>query len=242
MVCVAAVLGAIWLATINDRRNRQLGNPAPESSQVRAPSVGAGIPTNPKFRQGAQVELIGSKDGMTTLCADEAIFLEYQSKTRKFIAGRELFGVDFSTLAEVLVDKGDRLQVKILEGAWKGRIAWLAPGEARLRPTAEDAAKDVVDGLTQDKRREIYAELHRIGMLADFEGFHQIPIEGDPVTAPERNAKRKALIADLEKKGRAPLIARYRQYRIDWAQLDRIDKEGEEKRWPIPHVADPYRR
>jgi len=188
------------------------------------------------------VELIGSKAGIVTLCADEAIFLDYRSKTRKFVAGEELFMVAVATLAEVLVDKGDRLQIKILEGRRRDRIAWLAPDEARLRPTAEEAAKDVVDRLTLDKRREIYAELFRIGMLAEFEGFHQIPIDGDPVTGPERNAKRKALIADVEKKGRAPLISKYRQYRIDWAQLDRIDKEGEEKRWPIPLVDDPYKR
>jgi hypothetical protein len=243
MIVIAAVIGAFWLSTIDERRNRPQVNPVPEVPHVPTAPDTTGLPTNPTFRRGAQVELIGPKEfGMPTICADERIFLEFRSHTRKFVAGEEVFGVDISALAEVLLDKGDRVQVKILEGAWKDRVGWIAPDEVRLRPTPEEAARDIVDGLPLDRRREIYAELHRIGMLAAFEGSHQIPIVGDGDTFAERNAKLQALSADLEKKGRVQLITKYKQYKIDMAQLDRIDKEGIEKRWPMPHVVDPYKR
>jgi hypothetical protein len=179
------------------------------------------------------------------------VFFAYKSKARNFVLGKELFSVYVSTRARVLEDKGDRLQVEILEGPWKGRVGWIASDEVRLPPTPEEASRDVIEGLTLDKRREIYAELHRVGMLAEFEAEHQAErqfpmslsdLPSDPSQAKkvmERHTARfQALSHSLEKKGREPLVAKYK---IDGAHLDRIDNEGTEKRWPLPEVADPYR-
>jgi hypothetical protein len=74
-------------------------------------------------------------------------------------------------------------------------------------------------------------------MLAEFEAFYRFPMEAEPVSE-----RRTALIAELEKKGHASLIAKYKQFSLDGAHLDRIYKEGTEKRWPMPDVADPYKR
>ena len=142
-----------------------------------------------------------------------------------------------SDLATVLVDKGDRLQVKVLNGSWKDRIGWIESDEVRLRPTLKDALRDVVDGLTLDERRTIYSELHRVGMQATFEADHQAPVSNLPGSL----ARHKAVYDALEKEGRESLIAKFRRYGIDGADLDRIDKEGVEKRWPLPDVVDPYR-
>jgi hypothetical protein len=237
MVCVAAILGAIWLSSVNDRRNR----PPQEPTRADALPVRAGAPISPRFPTGAEIELIGPREGTPMLCANEEVFLAYRSKTRNFVAGKEVFGVVWAALAQVLVDKGDRLQVKVVEGPWKDRIGWIASDQVRSPPTPEEAAKDVVDGLTLDKRREIYAQLHRIGMLAEIEGFHQFPIEGAPATFQERTAKRDALISGMEQRGRAYLIAKYKQYGVGSEQLDRIDKEGAAKRWPVPDVENPYK-
>ncbi len=205
----------------------------------------ADVSRKSKFQPGDDVELVGPKDGMIFLCADEEIFMEHKSRSRRFVPGKEIFTVAVSERAIVLEDKGDRLQVKILDGHLKDQSGWISSDEVRLRPTPEEASKDVVEGLALDKRREIYAKLFRIGLLAEDEGFHQIPIiptEDDLLTGPERNAKRNAIISGVEKKGRASLIVKYRNYNLDEAHLDRIEKEGDEKRWPLPHVADPYKR
>ncbi len=139
----------------------------------------------------------------------------------------------------------------MLEGSWKDRVGWIASDEVRLRPSPEEESGDVVEGLALDKRREIYAELHRVGMLATFEAEHQVPLTLRDLPADRselrnvlaRNlARHKAVYEALEKKGRQSLIARYRKDRIDGAHLDRIDKEGTEKRWPLPEVANPYKR
>ncbi len=95
------------------------------------------------------------------------------------------------------------------------------------------------------ERREIYAEEQGIGELAEDEGFHQIPAiqtDANLLTAHESHVKRDAIIADLEKKGRATLIAKYNKFKLDNTHIDRIVSEGREKRWPLPTVPDPYKR
>jgi hypothetical protein len=174
---------------------------------------------------------------MARLDATEAILWAYRSKTREFVLGEEIFGVSPSVLATVLVDKGDRLQVKVLNGSWKDRIGWIESDEVRLRPTLKDALRDVVDGLTLVERRTIYGELHRVGMQATFESEHKAPRSNLPSSL----ARHKAVYDALQKEGRESLIAKYRRYSIDGADLDQIEKEGVEKRWPLPDVANPYK-
>ena len=225
-------------------RHRPEVNPAQKAHQVSSPLVPPVVPRKMAFDLGVEVELVGPSEGMIVLCADESIFVAYRSKTRNFTPGKELFGVSPSVLATVLADKGDRLQVKVLNGSWKDRMGWISSDEVRLRPTREDASGDVVEGLTLDKRREIYAELHRVGMLATFESEHQVPISefaADPSQAGVVLDRHEAVYKELNKKGRVSLVAKYRQYRIDGAHLERIEKEGDEKRWPLPNVANPYR-
>ncbi len=125
------------------------------------------------------------------------------------------------------------------EGSWKDRIGWIASDEVRLRPTpVKDAFRDVVDRLTLDESRTIYSDLHRVAMEATFESDHQAPISNLPASP----ARHKAVYDALEKEGRKSLIVKYRRYGIDEADLDRIEKEGDEKRWPLPDVVDPYKR
>ena len=141
-------------------------------------------------------------------------------------------------LANVLVDKGDRLQVKLLNGSWKDRIGWIESDEVRLRPTLKDALRDVVDGLTLVERRIIFGELHRVGMQAGFDSDHQAPVSNLPGSL----ARHETVYKVMEKEGRKSLIAKYKHtYGIDEADLDRIDSEGDEKRWPLPEVANPYK-
>jgi hypothetical protein len=238
MIGLASVIGAIRLSSINDQRARQQVNPELGIPQGSSPSVTPPIPIVSKFLPGAEVELIGPKEGMITLCADEATLLAHRSKTRDFVIGEEVFGVGPGVLASVITDKGDRLQVKVLSGSWKDRSGWIASDEVRLSPTLNDALRDVVDGLTFNERRTIYAELHRVGMQATFESERQAPIDHVPASL----ARRKEVYDAIEKEGRKSVIAKYRRYGIDDADLDRIDKDGLEKRWPLPEVANPYKR
>ena len=173
---------------------------------------------------------------MITLCAGEAILLVYRSKTRRLVPGEEIFAVGPSALATVLVNKGDRLQVRVLNGSWKDRIGWIESDRVRLRPTLKEALRDVVDGLTLVERRTIYGELHRVGMQASFESNHQAPVSNLPGSL----ARHEAVYKALKKEGRESLIAKFKRYGIDEADLDRIDKEGVEKRWPLPDVVNPY--
>ena len=74
-------------------------------------------------------------------------------------------------------------------------------------------------------------------MQATFESEHKAPISNLPSSL----ARHKAVYDALVKEGRESLIAKYRRYSIEGADLDRIDKEGVEKRWPLPDVANPYK-
>ena len=152
MIGLASLIGAIWLSTMSDQRARQQVNPALGIPQVSSPSVTPPIPIKSTFRPGAEVELIGPKEmRMARLYASEAILLAYRSETREFVLGEEIFGVGPSVLATVLVDKGDRLQVKVLNGSWKDRIGWIQADEVRLRPSLKDALRDIIGGLTLDR-------------------------------------------------------------------------------------------
>jgi hypothetical protein len=246
MLGMAGVLGAIVLSIFSDGgRHRQEASPAPEIPQASSPQITAGVSRKPKYQPGAEVELVGPKGRATFLCSDEAIFMDRKSTSRQFVPGKDVFMVRVSERARVLEDKGDRLQVRVLEGSWKDRVGWIASDEVRLRPSPEEESGDVVEGLALDKRREIYAELHRVGMLATFEAEHQVPLRDLPAHPSESGkvlAKHKAVYEAMERKGRQSLIARYRKDKIDHAHLDRIDKEGTEKRWPLPEVADPYKQ
>jgi hypothetical protein len=237
MIGLASITGAIWFSNMSDQRARQHVNPELGAPRGSSPSVTPPNPIISTSRPGSEVELIGPKEGMIVLSANEAILLDYRSKTREFVIGEEIFSVSPSAVATVLADKGDRLQVKVLNGSWKDRIGWIASDEVRARPTLKDALRDVIGGLTLDERRTIYGELHRVGMQATFESEHQSPISNLPGSL----ARHKAVYVALKKKGRESLIAKYRRYSIDGADLDRIDKEGVEKRWPLPDLANAYR-
>jgi hypothetical protein len=196
-------------------------------------------------KTGAEVELVGRKGKMIFLCSDEAIFMDRGSTSRQSVPGKDIFAVSVSERARVLEDKGDRLQVRVLEGSWKDRVGWIASDEVRLRPSPEEELRDVVEGITLDKRREIYAELFRVRMLAELEARHQVPLRdlpADPSECRKVLAENKVVYEALEREGQQSLIARYLTHNIDQAHLDRIDKEGTEERWPLPEVADPYKQ
>jgi hypothetical protein len=238
VISLVSLIGAIWLSSINDQRARQQVNPGSGIPQGSSPSVAPAVSIKPAFQPGAEVELVSTKEmRLARLYATEAILLAYRSKTREFVLGEEVFAVSPSVLATVLVDKGDRLQVKVLNGSWKDRIGWIESDEVRLRPTLKDAFRDVVDGLTLDERRTIYGELHRVGMEAGFESDRQAPVSNLPGSL----ARHEAVYNALEKEGQKSLIAKYKRLGINEADLDRIDKEGVEKRWPLPDVVNPYR-
>ena len=82
MIGLASLIGAIWLSTSRDQRDRQQADPALGIPQGSSPPVTPPIPIKSTFRPGAEVELIGPKEGMIVLCANEAIILDYRSKTR----------------------------------------------------------------------------------------------------------------------------------------------------------------
>ncbi len=56
-------------------------------------------------------------------------------RPRDFVLGEEIFEIGPGVLASVMADKGDRIQVKALNGSWKDRIGWIASDEVRPRPT-----------------------------------------------------------------------------------------------------------
>jgi hypothetical protein len=92
---------------------------------------------------------------------------------------------------------------------------------------------DVVDGLSQQRRREIYVALHQMGMEASESADRRFPfgeLSTNPGVAKKQMADRQAYYQSLKKKGRMALV---KKYKVDGAILDRITAEGDSKKWPL---------
>jgi hypothetical protein len=227
-------------------RRAQGGAPAPPPSAPIPPAIvstgAAPLPSSPSasvkdqaggFRVGDEVELTG-----LTLTSSRQIFEEKNAPggpTRRFLLGKEIFGVKVAERARIVGIDSGVLQVELLSGNWKGRTGWISPGDVRRPATEDELAGDVVDGRPQSLRREIYAEIYRAGSRATKEANQRIPIEPDADQARfnRRFAEHQALYEKLMKQGRMALV---KKYNADGATLDRIDKEGAERKWPLPDL------
>jgi len=232
-----AFIGLLALGVVGSLLRSPAPRPLPTPAPPRPAAPLVPAPAAGRFHPGDQVEIVGPETGgLAFLANSEAIFEERLTVRRRYEPGKEIFASGASELAEVLESRPDRLHVRMLDGNWRGREGWIAPGQARPRPASEEMASDVVEGLTQDKRREIYGELHRVGVLASYEAAHRF---GDDDFTPEGMARRRAFYEGRVKEGRRGLVAKYK---VDGAQLDRIDAEGTAQRWPLPDVPNPYRK
>lgn len=100
------------------------------------------------------------------------------------------------------------------------------------RKGAEPDGVEVIDGLTVEKRKEIYGLLYRGGLDASAEAERRYPFDGMPTGEGEGRAylaKRKSVYETVKKKAREALVF---AYKVDGATLDRIDDEGTRKDWP----------
>lgn len=148
-------------------------------------------------------------------------------------SGRPVFGLMAGTHARIEATQGDAVRVQLLDGNWSGRSGWLPIDEVRPLPSAEEMAADVVDGLPLDRRREIYAALHQSGMAASREAERHFPLADLPTdeSALKRAiASHKQVYEAMKKEGRIVLVKRFK---VDGATLDRIESEGDARRWPL---------
>jgi hypothetical protein len=99
-------------------------------------------------------------------------------------------------------------------------------------------AEDVVDGLTQDRRRAIYLALYQIGVRASEEAERRYPTgsEIDPAIFSEQMKQHSAFYESQKKEGRLALI---KKYKIDEATIDRIGNEGFSKKWALTPAPQP---
>ncbi|WP_422930127.1 hypothetical protein [Singulisphaera sp. PoT] len=137
-----------------------------------------------------------------------------------------------------LVVGGDSAAVKIRlhSRGWEGREGWIPRASVRKQPTEEESTKDVEHGLTLLKRREIYAELHRVGSIANLEADRRVPQLEPPFdqqTLLDRERRRQECYEAFEKELDRQVMDRY-GLSINVGRL--IYHEGEENTWPWPEV------
>ena len=139
-------------------------------------------------------------------------------------------------MASVMADKVDADSSKGAQRALERSGGMDCTDEVRLRPTMKDASRchrrTFVSRATKHLRR---TPSRRDGGYVRIQ-THQAPVGNLPGSL----ARHEAVYYALKKEGRKSLIAKYKQYKIDEAVLDRIEKEGVEKSWPLPDVANPY--
>ena len=192
-------------------------------------TIAASAPSPPSH-QGERVEIVGVPGKRITLAADEAAYASYRGG-RGGKSGKELFGVAVAELAEIVRAAGDRTLVRVVGGRWAGREGWIAPEELRPVPSEEELRSGQVGGLSLGRRREIYASLHQVGLKASEGAYARFPLSAVPdeggaaYIAAHQAAFKRAL-----SKGRSKLVG---SYKVEGKTLDRIQAEGDEKRWPL---------
>jgi hypothetical protein len=160
------VIAAMLVFAVVFVRERPSVNPAQEIPRVRAPSVARTspkiqvvhaaqkrpivdvIPGGSRLQPGAEVEVIGpSEGGLKVLFKDAAEFGRFITNRSDTSLGLKpgvgVFVFAVPTLARVLINRTDRLQVIILEGQWKDRTGWIARGWVRPRATPQKEASDI---------------------------------------------------------------------------------------------------
>jgi hypothetical protein len=111
-----------------------------------------------------------------------------------------------------------------------------APAASSLLGAQSETNDDVVDGLTQDKRRQIFYALHLSGFEAAALAQARFPASARPDTVAQAKkflAQRGQFHQLKVKEGRVALV---RQFKVDGDTLDRIDYEGYAKNWPLPKI------
>jgi hypothetical protein len=149
------------------------------------------------------------------------------------VTGRDYFGVRPGEKALVVRQEGDAVQIQILGGPWKERAGWVSRDGVRVLPTHDESSADVVDGLSQAARREIYGAYQAVGMNASELAESQCPFSRMPLdaeAAKEYLAERNAVYETAKERGRREILERYK---IEGDQLDGIEAEGMEKPWPL---------
>lgn len=211
--------------------------PSPPSSiaiDPRGPEPGP-VATPDALAPGTIVEVVGK-----LIASDRAVYdglFAPGADTSRFRSGKEKFGVSPSTTARVIEQQGQAVHLAIVGGNWKGREGWIPRDGVRPTPTPQESEGDVRFGLPMAKRREVYGELYRAGMLATFEADRRVPTATKVGDADEFVAAQREHVAVYEaakRENRRKVLAKYR---LSGEQAEAIDAEGVERHWPLPEVA-----
>lgn len=195
-----------------------------------------------RFGVGDVVEVAGSEPGITLIGATGSIYANYLARGRGSLqTGKDLFAVPPSELAEVLGMSGDLVHIRLIEGSWKGRNGWIRSADLRPRPT-EEAPEAEADGeLSLSRRRTIYAEIYREGMLATYEAEARYPLANlanNPASA-GRDIRLHQEVYEASKAKRLAELAK--RLSVTPEDLEAIEEEGMDQRWPLPEVANPFK-
>ena len=228
------ILGAFLFAFVNRK-----GNDRPHSPNAPSPSPLASTPATPPERGPLPVGLSTGDHVEVTgfLVCDTLDLLRSRPSNGNRPAGarngKDVFGGGPGDLGVITALEPNAVQFRYLEGRWKGRAGWVHPDEVRKPPTQEVSDNDVIRGLTQKVRRQIYRAAHVAGMSASNIADMRFPLTAvprDPDAAKRHLAEHRKLYQKLDLQGDRAIMNRFK---IDRAQLDAIEKEGDEKKWPL---------
>jgi hypothetical protein len=184
-----------------------------------------------EFTRGAEVELVDN-----LVAADVERLRAYRVLGKRpagSVNGLDYFGVFTSQRARVIRQEGSAVQVQILGGNWTGREGWVASEGIRVPPTEAESSADAVERLSENTRREIYAAFHAAGMKASQLANSRYPFDRMPIDAAAARIyldERSAAYQEAKAQGRCMMLE---QYNIDSDQLDRIEAEGDNRKWPL---------
>jgi hypothetical protein len=207
--------------------------PIPATSDRPLPPTQATAETS-AFRPGQTVEFTGLDGQGGVLCASEEIFEARKRGEHAGKTGTDVFGTEVGTLLAVLVAKSDRLQVRLpKESNWPNREGWIRVESVRALPSTEQLEQTDSRGLSLAKRRQIYIAICSIHENAGAAAESKFPLKNmpsDPAEIRSHTANHKREYDAQVRQGRVELV---KQFGVDGKQLDAIEKEGTDQRWPM---------
>jgi hypothetical protein len=240
MALVTFILFVALIVIIASFSHKPAGGPAPVASPVavQPPPVQPALTPNPSemvvapspgaaFKPGDRVEVV-TDHGMIYETAE--VMRRHRSTGDfgpDYRPGKQAFGVPIGSTVLVEEVADDGLRVKVEDEHWKDRIGWIPIDGVRPVPTSEELAGDIVNGLSLGRRREIYLAIHAMLGEASDKANDRFPLDGSQEL---RLPERKKFYDGQVVLGRRSLI---KEFKVDGKGLDGIDREGQEKKWPL---------
>lgn len=224
LILVAAGFVVLMVIGFVNSKPRDLAN---RGSTVDQESKTDSLP--PGLAVGERVEIVAR-----LVCADLDIFRRRPAdggRPANTENGTDVFGVVPGSAGTIASFEPGAVQVHIEDGNWKGRTGWVRPDEVRKTLTEAESAADTIDGFAQSVRREIYQANWRAGMKASRQADSEYPFTQIPADASAQYLEKRKLLYDTVKaEGQNTVMSRYG---INQKQLDAIDQEGGERKWPL---------